>query len=84
MIIVHVSRDGRPVAGFPVENESTSGTEGEVLTNASGTAILRQGELAVVALHLDRRPHRLRPVPPGEDFFLPTISRGLTFYVSLE
>lgn len=83
VIVVHVSRQGQPVADYPVESESTSGTEGEALTDIYGTAVLHQGELEVVALHLNRHPHRLRPVPPGEAFFLPTISKGLTFHVSL-
>jgi hypothetical protein len=83
VIVVHVSRDGQPVTDFPVESESYSGTEGEVRTDISGTAVLDQGESEVVALHLNHQRYHLRPAPGGEIFFLPTISKGLIFRVSL-
>ena len=82
-IIFHVTSEGRPVPGVALDTESTSGTTGEELTDESGTAVFRPGEGEVVCIYIDHRKILLRPVPPGEWFFLPSCHKGLTFHVVL-
>ena len=78
-----VTRDGAPVSGVEVDSESTSGTTGEVYTDSSGLAVVHPGEDEVVSIYIDGRRIALRPIAPGEWFFLPSCRNGLTIHVAL-
>ena len=82
--IVHVTRQGQPVAGYHVGLQAEVGLF-EAATDSSGIVRFspNQSYPDIVALQLANRWISLRPVPGGRLFLPSCFPYGLTFEVSL-